>query len=168
MAQENGGVAADMVKGAVAGAIGVWLMDQVGWGMYVREDPAAIHQEHEAHPDGLDPAHVMAGRLAHTVGAELDPAQPHPAGIAAHYALGILPAMLYAPLRHQLGAMSAGRGLFYGLTLFLVSDELLNPVLGLSGGPTEYPWQAHARGLVSHLVLGASTDIALDLLDRAA
>ena len=61
-----------------------------------------------------------------------------------------------------------GKGLLYGLALFLVDDELLNALLGLSAGPTEYPWQAHARGLVSHLVVGVCTDVAMDALDVLA
>ena len=96
------------------------------------------------------------------------PPQPHPAGIAVHYALGVLPGALYAPLRRRLGGLGAGRGLLYGLGLFLVNDELLAPALGLASGPTAYPWQAHARGLAEHLVLGAATDAVLGAADRIA
>jgi len=161
-----GGFGADAAKGALAGAAGVWLMDRVGWALYRREDPAALAREHAARPDGKDPAHVAAGRLAEAVGVELSPGQPHPVGSAVHYALGVVPAILYAPLRHRLGVPGIGRGLLYGLGLFLVNDELLNPALGLASGPAAYPWQAHARGLVAHLVLGVATDAALDALDR--
>ncbi|MDP9382790.1 MAG: DUF1440 domain-containing protein, partial [Chloroflexota bacterium] len=61
--------------------------------------------------------------------------------------------------------IGAGRGLLYGAVLFLLNDEILAPVLGLASGPTAYPWQAHARGLISHVVLGAATDTVLDVLD---
>jgi hypothetical protein len=47
-----------------------------------------------------------------------------------------------------------------------VNDEVLAPALGLASGAARYPWQAHARGLVGHLVLGAATDTVLDVLDR--
>lgn len=76
--------------------------------------------------------------------------------------------MLYGALRDRAGWLGAGRGLLYGLGLFLVNDELLAPALGLASGPAQYPWQAHARGLVAHLVLGAATDAVLDVADRAA
>lgn len=65
-------------------------------------------------------------------------------------------------------AWARPEGLLYGLELFLVQDEGLNPILGTSGGPTEYPWQAHARGLVGHLVLGAVTHATLNVLDQVA
>ncbi len=57
-------VAADVVKGAIAGAIGVWIMDQVTWGMYLREDGEALRQEQAARVEGLDVAHVAANKLA--------------------------------------------------------------------------------------------------------
>lgn len=158
--------ALDMVKGAVAGAVGVWVMDQVTWGMYLREDPEAFRQEQAARIGGKDVAHVAAGKLANAFGTTLTPEQPHPAGLAVHYALGIVPGALYGALRKRVGGVGAGRGLLYGTGLFLVNDELLNPILGLSSGPTAYPWQAHFRGLVGHLTLGVATDVVLDLLDQ--
>ena len=166
--QGSGDVATAMVKGAVAGAIAVWAMDRVGWWMWNREDPAALQQEREARVEGMDPAHVTANRVADAVGTSPTPRQPHPAGIGVHYGIGMAPAMAYAALRHQVPALRTGRGLLYGLGLFLVVDEGMVPALGLAGGPTEYPWQAHARGLATHLVLGVVTDAALDLLDRVA
>jgi hypothetical protein len=159
-------VAVDLAKGAIAGAAGVWLMDRVGWALYRREEPAALRREQEARAGGLDVAHAAANKLAGALGRPLAPAQPHPAGLAVHYALGAVPGALYAVLRRRARGLTAGRGLLYGLGLFLVNDELLAPALGLASGPTAYPWQAHARGLVSHLALGAATEAALEALDR--
>ncbi len=141
-------------------------MDQVTWGMYLREDPEARRREEEARVEGKDTAHVAAAKMAGMIGLKLAPAQPHPAGIAVHYALGVVPGALYSALRHRVRGLDAGRGLMYGLGLTIVNDEILAPVLGLASGPTQYPWQAHARGLVGHLVLGAATDTVLDVLDR--
>lgn len=115
---------------------------------------------------GKDVAHAAAGKLAAAVGRKLMPEQPHPVGIAMHYALGIVPGALYGTLRRRAGGVGAGRGLLYGAGLFLVNDEILAPALGLASRPAAYPWQAHARGLVSHLVLGAVTDTVLEVLDR--
>lgn len=164
----GGSVLGDVVKGAIAGAVGTWAMDKVGWYMYHREDPDALQREHEARVEAKDPAHVIANRVARGVGESLHPEQPHPAGIAVHYGLGVAPAMLYAPLRSRLPALGAAGGLLYGLGLFLVVDEGMAPALGAASGPMEYPWQAHARGLVSHLVLGAATHATLEVLDAVA
>jgi hypothetical protein len=160
-------VALDALKGAAAGAVGVWAMDRVTWWLWDREDPAALRREVRARPGGLDPAHAVANRVAGLVGTELEPRQPHPAGTAVHYALGMGPGAAYAVARRRFPAVATGAGLMYGLTLSLAEDEGMAPLLGLAGGPTEYPWQAHVRGLVGHLVLGAVTHAVLDLLDRA-
>ncbi len=44
----------EVVKGAIAGAVGVWAMDQVGWYMYNREAPEVLQQEQEARVEGMD------------------------------------------------------------------------------------------------------------------
>lgn len=162
----DGSTTANLVKGALAGAAGVWALDRVTWLVWDREDPEALEQEHEARPDGLDPAHVIANRTAEAVGQDLTPKQPNSAGLAVHYALGIVPGALYGALRHRVKGLGAGHGALYGLGLFLLQDELSNPVLGTSGPPGDYPWQAHARGVAGHLALGTVTDLVCDALDR--
>ena len=165
--RDGGGVVAEGVKGAIAGAIGVWAMDKVTWAMWDRTDPAKLRREElDARPGGLDPAHVIANRAAEAVGAELTPRQPHPAGTAVHYGIGVFPAAAYGALRHRFPALTAGGGALFGLGLFLLHDEGLNPVLGTSGRPAEYPAEAHFRGLVGHLVFGAAMHASLRLLDE--
>lgn len=161
----NGGdLLADAIKGALAGAIGVWVMDRVDWSMYDHEDPEARRRTQEARPGGRDPAHVVAGMAAAAIGVELSPPQPHPAGVAVHYGLGIGPGALYGALRDRVPGVGAGRGLLYGLGLFLVQDEAINAAAGFAADPRKYPRQAHARGLVAHLVYGVVTDTVLSVL----
>lgn len=95
----DGRDALDAAKGAIAGAVGVWLMDQVTWGMYLREAPQALQREQGARVWGKDVAHVAAEKLAGAIGLEPPSGEPHPAGMAVHYALGVVPGALYAPLR---------------------------------------------------------------------
>jgi hypothetical protein len=164
----NGNMLNNALKGAVAGAIAVWAMDRLDWFNFEHEDQQARHRTEAVRPDGLDPAHVAAGRAAHALGGELHPAQPHPAGVAVHYALGIGPGAIYGALRERLPVSSKNQDFLYGLGLglglFLVQDEGLNQAMGLSGKQKDYPWQAHARGLAAHLVLGLATNLVLNLL----
>jgi hypothetical protein len=165
MREEPGrSVAADLLVGAVAGAAAVWAMDRLDWFMYRHEDPAARRRTQQARPGGKDPAHVMAGVAAGAVGVELSPPQQNPAGLAVHYSLGILPGALYGALRDRVAYVGAGRGLLYGFGMFLAEDELANPLLGTAVPPGRYPWQAHGRGFVAHLVLGFVTDAVFNLL----
>ncbi|GGK28390.1 hypothetical protein GCM10008955_22710 [Deinococcus malanensis] len=156
----------EALKGGVAGAAGVCAMDRVGWYMYRREDARTLQRELAARPGGLDPAHNIANRLAGALGTELRPRQPNPWGIVAHFALGILPGVLYGVLRHRIRVLPEAQGFLYGAGLFVLNDEIVNAVFKLSGPPQAYPWQAHARGLVSHVVLGMVTDAVLRVMDR--
>jgi hypothetical protein len=160
-------VALDLLLGAVAGAAGVWVMDRVGWLMYEREDPSALAQEHRARPGDRDVAHAMVAKVGEVTGVDVPAEQPNSAGLAVHYGLGMLPGALYAAARHEVPALRAGNGAVYGLGLFAMNDELAAPLLGVASGPDAYPWQAHARGLVSHVVLGVVTESVLKLFDRA-
>ncbi|TLM88211.1 DUF1440 domain-containing protein [Pseudarthrobacter sp. NamE5] len=182
-------VALDMLLGAVAGAVGVWAMDRVGWFLYNHEakdavarelqarqggddveytdaEQEALDRQPQAQSAGKDVAHVGAEKIAAMTGINVHTGQPNPSGVALHYALGILPGALHAVIRRQVPMMQAGGGALYGLGLFVVNDEVVAPALGLASGPTEYPWQAHARGAVAHMVLGVVTESVLQLFDR--
>ncbi len=162
----GGSVAADLLKGAIAGVAGVWVMDRVDWFMFRHEDPAARRRTRRVRPGGKDPAHVIAGEAARLAGVELSSPRQNPAGLGVHYSLGIVPGALYGALRGRVPGLGAGRGLLYGLGMFVVEDELVSPALGVAAGPARYPWQAHARGLVAHLVLGVVTDAVLRVLEE--
>jgi hypothetical protein len=151
----------DALAGAIAGAAAVWVMDRVDWFNYRRalENPRTRRRTQQARPRGMDPAHVVAAETADKAGAVLTPRQLDMAGLAVHYGLGIVPGALYGALRGRVDYLDAGRGGLFGLGLFLVQDEGINTAAGLSGRPQAYPWTAHARGLVAHLVYGLVTDV---------
>lgn len=156
------------LKGAIAGAIGVWVMDRLDWFMFRHEDQQARHRTEQVRPDGLDPAHAAVKKVADALGTELTPARLDRAGLALHYALGIGPAAAYGALRERLPAPPQGQdplyGLGFGLGLFLIQDEGLNQAMGISAKQKDYPWQAHARGLVAHVTLGLVTNAVLNVL----
>lgn len=167
MQRFNGkGSGSELAAGALAGALGVWVMDRVDWFNFRHEDPQARRRTRLVRPGGEDPGHVAASALERAVGVELSPARHEAAGNAIHYAIGIAPAALYGLLRHRVPGLSAGRGTLFGLGLFLLQDEGINAITGLSADPRSYPWQAHARGLVAHLVFGLAVDSVLRALAR--
>src|SRR3712207_4975876 len=79
---EGGELAFDLLKGAVAGAVGVWAMDRVDWFMYERalDTPETRRQTEAARPGGMDPAHVIAKMGADATGARLSSPKENPAG----------------------------------------------------------------------------------------
>ncbi len=154
--------------GAVAGTAAVWAMDQLGWWLYRREDRGALRRELAARPEGLDTAHLSARKLGRLVGRDPGTRQPNPAGLAVHYALGTFPGAVYSLARRRYPLLGRDSGLSYGVTLFIVNDEIMAPALGVARGPQHYPWQAHARGLVAHIVLGVVTDRLIAMLHGSA
>ncbi len=160
-------ILASIVKGAIAGAAAVWVMDRITWYMYKNEDPIAFKKEKEAQIDGKYVAHVAALKVFDSLHVKPTEQQEYYTWKSIHYLLGIMPAALYAIYRSRLNGLDYGRGLLYGFGLFVVMDEVMAPVLGLSSGPRAYPWQAHVRGLVGHLALGATTDAVLKAMDTS-
>lgn len=150
-----------LLAGALAGVIGVWVLDRVDWFNYRRESLESRLRTQHARPGGEDPAHVAASKLEHALGGEPDASRHHATAMGIHYAIGIGPAVAYAALRDRIPAMRAGAGAAFGATLFVLQDELLNTVTGLAGKPRDYPWQAHARGVVAHVIYGIVTESVL-------
>lgn len=155
----------DVVKGASAGAVGVWVMDVVAWALYRRQSPSSLLQEKRTRPFGKDPAHAAAEWINHLTGTEVRP-EPNALGLTIHYQLGMAPAVAYTRMRRRFPWLRAGRGALYGLLLFIVNDVVAGRALRLTGRQRDYPWQAHARGLVSHVVLGVVTETVLDVLEE--
>lgn len=161
----DGNILADALKGAVAGAVGVWVMDRVGNDLMSMQGKQATKQEEAAMIDGKQAPQLAAQKAANLAGIELNKQQNEQAGQVVHYLMGIIPGALYGAFRHRVPALGAGSGLVYGSALFVALDEMVNPVLGLSSEPTAYPWQTHARGFVSHLVLASVTNTVINALD---
>ena len=154
----------DIVRGAIAGSVATWLMDQVTASMYSAQPEDVTAGEAEARPDGRSSAENLVARFEESTGFELD--EDMRAGVlrAIHYSLGAVPGALYVALRRHVPLIGLGRGLPYGLLLFAVNDEWLNTTLGIAEPPEAYPVEARMRGLIGHLVLGGATDTVADLL----
>ena len=155
----------ELVKGAVAGAVATAVMDLAVRYLAEKEDPAARRQERRAR-GGKPPSRAAAEQVARSAGAELGPREERAAGRALHWAAGITAGALYAALRPRFAGFDLGRGVGFGTGFWLLIDETVVPMLGLTAGPGAFPWQSHVRGFAGHVVFGTVTDSTLDLLDR--
>ncbi len=155
------------IAGAAAGAVGVWALDRVDWFLWNHEDEGARAQTTTVRPGGEPPAQALVTKIEKATGKALSPDTHETVSQAVHYSIGIAPAIGYALLREKLPGNGVARGALYGAGLFLLQDEVLNTVTGLGTKPQRYPWQAHARGFVTHVVYGVATEVVLNLLDNA-
>jgi hypothetical protein len=158
---------AALIKGALAGAVATWVMEQVTTYLYEHENRSARRREDEAR-QGKHAFAVAAEKTAGLTGIHLSETEQHRLGLAYHWGLGLGAGALYGALRRRVGWLDWGQGTAFGLLFFLLVDEAMNTALGLTPPPQAFPWQAHARGLAGHLVYGVVADTALDALDRAA
>jgi hypothetical protein len=164
---KNRGLTADLLKGAVAGALATYVMNWTTTRLYDQESEAVQKRENEAR--GGQSAYVNAAEsLARSAGWELSDEAKGRGGTAIHWATGVIAGMKYAVFRRHWPAVAAGFGLPFGAAFFLVMDELMNPLLGLTPGPAEFPWQTHARGLGGHFAFGATNEATLRVLDKVA
>lgn len=161
-----GDVALKVVAGLAAGALGVWVLDRLDWFMWDQEDPEARARTTAVRPKGEPPAQAFVSKMEDATGKHLEPGTHEAASQVVHYSIGIAPAIGYALLRDKLPMSGVARGALYGAGLFLTQDELLNTVTGLGAKPQDYPWQAHARGIVAHTAYGIVTELALVLVDQ--
>jgi hypothetical protein len=152
----------DLATGAVAGIVGLWALDRVDWALYERESGEAKRRLIQARPGGLDPAHALVAKVSRALGRSA-PSQPHPAGIAAHYGIGLTTGMAYAALRRRFPWAGLGFGALFGAAAWLLEDEGLNPLTGLAGPPGAYAPSTHLRGLFAHIAFGVAAEAVLRL-----
>jgi hypothetical protein len=157
----------DLLKGAVAGAVATLVMGKVTRYLYEHEDPDARRAEDDVR-EGRTPAEAAAEKAAAAAGTTLEVRHRQQLGSAMHWALGIGAGAAYAVFRRRVQFLGGTAGTAFGTAFWAFLDEGLVPALGLTAGPTAFPWQTHARGLVGHLTFGTVADGTLRLLDRIA
>ena len=165
--QREDSIVADAVKGALAGAAATWVMGQATSFLYQHEDKAVQEEENEAR-GGNTAYGTAAEKAAEMVGQELSEDQRKQYGSAIHWALGAGAGAVYGVLRHRVPGADLGNGLLFGAAFWAVIDEGANTALGLTPGPTAFPWQTHARGLAGHLVFGVAAETALQLSEAVS
>ena len=97
-------------------------------------------------------------------GANLSDRQIGRWGWRFHKVFGLLGGPAYLALRRRFPAMRWGGGLAFGALFFLVVDELMVPLAGLTPGPRAFSWKVHARGAAAHLAYGVAAEMSARLL----
>ena len=162
-------VLAGTAASIVGGVAGSRAMDPVTTKLLERESERDKRREQEASKGGSAPT-VAAEKAADLAGVELDEQETAKAGSLMHYLTGVAAGPLYVWLRQTRGMSPLAAGLASGMALFVVVDEVANPLLGTSGPPQAYPAATHVRGIVGHAVFGlglaAAAEAVLALFGR--
>ena len=142
-------LAGDAVRGALAGAVAVYALGQLG--EYLHGRPTA--------PAGT------AVRMPDAASTSMVPHGPQTTGTAVHYGLGSALGAFYAILRARIGLASVGAGIPYGLAMFVAEHEGMGALVGQPPKPKDAPSQDLARGAVAHGFVAFVTEIVLRVLN---
>lgn len=165
MSQNSPSIAGDLTFGAIAGTIATFALSGISNVLYAGESRGTRFREEWARR-GQSANKVAVKKLANAAGVSLTKEQVVAGEGALHFGIGAGAGATYGAIRRHIPAPAITKGLGFGATLWLMADEGLNPALGLTPGPAAFPWQAHARGLVSHLVFGLATEGVLLVADH--
>jgi putative membrane protein len=170
------------LAGLVAGLVASWVMDrfQDVWlglssnnGSTKKENSSeralqlsnlkaeqSLNQTSQADGENEDDATVKAASaLSESVfDHKLTREEKKIAGPAVHYAVGATSGIVYGVTAELLPEVTAGAGLPYGAAFWLVVDEGMVPLFGLSKAPNAYPVSTHIYAFASHLVFGAAAE----------
>ena len=113
-----------------------------------------------------EPATATVGRIGYetVTGHEPDEERKQKLGQAVHWGYGVLVGGVYGALRSDAETPDLAAGLGYGTALWVIGDEIMVPLLGLSEGPTAHSIPEHATALAAHLAYGAATATATQAL----
>jgi putative membrane protein len=162
--RNNNSLAEALVTGLVSGLVATWTMNQY-WEVQSKlqqqmqpshkEEMQNRKEQREEDNPTVKVAEAIARPLLHR---ELTPDEKKTAGETVHYGFGALMGGIYGVLSEVQPAVTAGFGTAFAVTLWLVVDEGMVPLLKLSGPPQEYPLSQHLKGLGAHLVYGWTTE----------
>ncbi len=142
-----------LATGALAGAVATWAMKKVTAFLESRQDVSA--QVEESFAEKKPAEEVIVDRVSKKMGKRLSRKKRKRAVEGVKWGIGVGNAMLLALARRKLGTDSSlARGALFGLVSFLLVDEVLKPAIGVHKGPTELPWQTHARAFAGHATYG--------------
>ncbi len=159
--KERPGRAVDAAIGAASGLAASWIMSEA-YGPIWRAGGEETRRREEAAQAGLPPATVRAAEAAAgAVGRRISERRKGLAGALVHYAYGVAWGAAFALAARALAPrLPVAAGAAFGATLWLLSDELLVPLLRFSRPPSRYPASTHLKGLAAHLVYGVATEAA--------
>ncbi|MDQ3256885.1 MAG: DUF1440 domain-containing protein [Acidobacteriota bacterium] len=141
-------------------------MDQVSGYLYELEDEGTRKYEENLRGNEYPPE-VLAEKISETVaGAELDKETKQKYGNMVHWGYGIMWGGLFGALRDRAPLVGTANGVGFGTGLWLIGDEVMMPLMGLSPSSTKFPWQNHARAAVNHVAYGATLGLTYGLLRK--
>jgi hypothetical protein len=141
-----------------AGAAGSLAMDLVQDGFSLVFEPNRSENDRDEETEAIV---AVVRRIASFVPGGLARSHPGLTGRAVHYLFGCGFAAAYAAARARRPAIATGKGLAFGLALWLLSDAILIPATRLGRPWLRYSWPQRLNAVASHLAYAATVEAVL-------
>ena len=154
-----------MLAGAIGGVAGSWAMSEAqrAWTHAVDGTaPVSAAGKHDARDwqkrtEGQNSNEIAAQLLAtRFVGHRLEGGELAVAAALVHHTFGAAMGALYGAYLTRHRRLDTGVG--FGLTVWLLADEIAMPLLGLSGSTLRRPFEKHLQSIAAHIVFGMTTE----------
>lgn len=170
-------IAMGAAAGALAGFAASWAMNLLMGGVAAiagrppGDDPQQskfqIARAVSDWQEQADPTGEAADQVVRKVGGRgLTQRQRDIARPVVHYAFGSAAGAAYGALAETFPKITIGKGIPFALSLWILGDEVANPLLGLTPPPNKIPLTAHAAQFVAHLVYGSVLESTRTLIRR--
>jgi len=164
-----------MLAGALGGLAGTWAMNEAQrkWTLAVDgEAPHSAAGKHDAREwqertEGQNSNEIAAQTVADaTIGRRLDDRELGMAAALMHYAFGTAVGALYGAFAARHPGRASGIG--FGLTVWLLADEIAMPLLGLSESTLRRPAEKRLQSIAAHMVFGMTAEFTRRTVDGSA
>ncbi len=158
----------DALFGAVGGVLASWLMEKAQSPIGKIGGERTLAKEQAAYQAAGEPAtYKLAEKVARPLRHALSDEQKKRAGSWIHYGYGAAWGAIMGVLGRKVSLPPVVAGAAFGAGVWLLSDEVLVPLLRLSLAPWKYPASAHGKALAGHLLYGVAADSAWRVMRMA-
>ena len=159
------------LAGAVGGLAGSWAMvrfnhlidpdtttDKPGDAYAHRRDDARPNDTDGTIPDEPGSMQAASAMAQPVLGRPLSEREKEIGGPLVHYLFGAAVGALYGAAAEADRSVTQGAGIPYGITVWLVADEIGMHAAGFATHPADYPLSRHAATLATHIVFGMTVE----------
>jgi hypothetical protein len=148
-----------LLGGMLVGLSSTLIMEYAASFLYERESDDVRHKEERGRKDDM-PTITLVRKLATVLGHPVDDKTAERLGTVAHFAFGSGGGPLMVMLTRS-GIDPVKAGLAVGMGMWVLIDEGLNPVAGLTAGPGAFSPVTHLRAAAAHAAYGLSGGLLL-------
>lgn len=155
----------DLNSGYSAKSVATQAIDALGNFIYKNNDEKELRSKNLAHGGRFtyEKAVTLAAQKLHL---NLTDEQVKQFGWALHKGIGSLGGKQFSLLSKKFPKVGRLGGLVYGITFFVIIEELLMHLLTTSTEPKKLSWKHNGANILSHVAYGLAVEVGLQMLNK--